>query len=549
MFKKVGTVMTVTAVFALLALSGCTAGLDNMASDASGSGSGGGGSAAAPTAVEIEAQSGGVTIIWEHADSPTEYNVYGGTTSPVTKDDTKYSVTNGTKELEINELINGTLYYFAVTAVISGIESELSEQVFALPMFSSTKLHAMSAGDSAAADAFYGSALDFYGDYMIVGSQKDSTYAHYAGMAYVYRNVEVVADISAEIDPSLTKATDLTTSLLAKLDSDDNQENDYYGWAVSLTKDTDGVYHAGVTSPYKNNMDGNGAVYFYDSSDGDTWTHVKTFASPDYQDNGRFGISIDMDGKLAIVGAIKEKHGGQPNAGAAYIFRYGADGWAYEEQLLASDPIENAYFGRSVKIFESDIDGADYAFVGAYRDDCAVQYVGAAYVFKYSGGNWSQVAKISSENGGECDEFGSSIAKEKDGETLVIGAPGKDDGKGAAYFYKKDSGADTWTGKGKCLEGNGASTTVGGGTDAVGTSVSIKGNLAAIGAPGYVNSRGVVFVCREQDDGSWSYTAQLEQDSAAANDQAGKQVQFKDDKICYGAEGVNNSTGAAYCAF
>ena len=91
------------------------------------------------------------------------------------------------------------------------------------------------------------------------------------------------------------------------------------------------------------------------------------------------------------------------------------------------------------------IDGATIV-VAAKWDDDAGDKSGSAYVFRSSDGwdggtTYDQVAKLTAADGAANDAFGGSVAI--DGDTIVVGANGDDDGgsnSGSAYVFEDDSG-------------------------------------------------------------------------------------------------------------
>ena len=100
-----------------------------------------------------------------------------------------------------------------------------------------------------------------------------------------------------------------------------------------------------------------------------------------------FGTSVAVSGDVAIVGAPNEDTNGS-NAGAAYIFRFNGSTWIQEDKLIAGDGDASDEFGISVTI-----DG-DIAMVGATGDDDNGSAAGAVYVFSYDGSGGNQISKI-----------------------------------------------------------------------------------------------------------------------------------------------------------
>ncbi|EPX4139432.1 FG-GAP repeat protein, partial [Vibrio parahaemolyticus] len=84
----------------------------------------------------------------------------------------------------------------------------------------------------------------------------------------------------------------------------------------------------------------------------------------------------------------------------------------------------NDDFGISVAII------GDTAIIGAYGHDSSK---GAAYVFKNTGSEWVQVAKLTASDGASFDFFGTSVAMST--EAAIIGSFYNDGGKGSAYIF------------------------------------------------------------------------------------------------------------------
>lgn len=144
-------------------------------------------------------------------------------------------------------------------------------------------------------------------------------------------------------------------------------------------------------------------------------------------------LSVAIAGDVALVGDDGDAELGE-DAGAAFVFRYDGETWIHEAKLLASDGQENQAFGSSVAI-----DG-DIAVIGAR---CLERYAfnpgycpGWAYVFRFDGQRWAEVAKLASSDGAPYDSFGAGVAVS--GNTAVVGAPGDDDfgeDSGSVYVF------------------------------------------------------------------------------------------------------------------
>ena len=104
----------------------------------SGCGGGGGGDSspvapAAPTGVTAVAGLGQARISWDNVTGATAYNIYYSTTSPVPRA-TATKIDNVTSPHVVTSLVNGTTYYFVVTAINAIGESKDSIEVSAKPI-------------------------------------------------------------------------------------------------------------------------------------------------------------------------------------------------------------------------------------------------------------------------------------------------------------------------------------------------------------------------------------------------------------------------------
>ena len=85
----------------------------------------------APTGVAAAAGDTQVTISWNAVVGADSYNLYYSTTAGVTTADSKFA--GVTSSYLHSPLINGTTYYYMVTAVAGGVESAASSEVSATP--------------------------------------------------------------------------------------------------------------------------------------------------------------------------------------------------------------------------------------------------------------------------------------------------------------------------------------------------------------------------------------------------------------------------------
>ena len=211
-------------------------------------------------------------------------------------------------------------------------------------------------------------------------------------------------------------------------------------------------------------------------------------------------------------------------------------------KLTASDGTADDEFGWSVSV-----DGST-AVVGAPGENGGR---GAAYVLTLQSGAWSQVAKLTALDRAFNDEFGISVAV--DGDTVVVGAHEDDDNyinSGSVYVFTKP--ANGWadaTETGKLTASDGAAGS------RFGVSVGVDGDTVVVGARldddnGWASGSAYVFT---KPANGWtttsSFAAKLTASDGVAGDQVGRSVAVDGDTVVVGAFGDddNGSTsGSAY---
>ncbi len=246
----------------------------------------------------------------------------------------------------------------------------------------------------------------------------------------------------------------------AKPLANDGMAGDYFGCAVSLSRDT-----ALVGARLDNDTSGS-AYVFIRSATG--WTQqAKLFAS-DGASADQFGDPVSLSGDTALVGV----HGDDDNgtaAGSAYVFVRSGTSWTQQAKLQASDGAAGDLFGCAVAV------SVDAALVGALGDDDNGSFSGSAYVFVRSGTSWMQRTKLLASDGAPDDEFGRVVSLS--GDTALVGADEHDSdafNSGAAYVFVR-AGTD-WTQLVKLTASDAASD------DMFAHAVGVSGDTALVGA-------------------------------------------------------------------
>lgn len=323
-----------------------------------------------------------------------------------------------------------------------------------------------------------------------------------------------------------------TWTIEAKLVASDGLAGDQFGASVAIAGET-----ILVGAPHNDaaGVDG-GSAYVFTRSAG-TWLEEQKLVSADGAPDDLFGTSVALDGDFALIGAPQDDDIGF-SSGAAYVFARVGGAWAEQRKLRAGDEAAGDEFGWSVAL------SGDTALIGARYDDDAGTNSGSAYVFVRSGGGWREEQKLAASDSTPGDIFGFAVAI--DGDTVVIGADGDDDGgmsSGAAYVFVRSGG--TWTEQQKLTAGDGGSF------DRFGTSVAVSGDTVLVGMPGddglHADSGAVYVFAR--DDSLWSERVKLTGSDGGSAAQLGWSVALSGTSALAGsprADAATRNSGAAY---
>jgi hypothetical protein len=334
---------------------------------------------------------------------------------------------------------------------------------------------------------------------------------------------------------------------LLKLTASDADASDQFGMAVDIDGD---IAVIGARFEDSNGQDAGAAYIFYRSQDGtNNWTEVKKIVASDGDQGDDFGHSLSVHGDYLIVGAPGEDDG-VFDAGAAYIYYRnsgGSDQWGEVKKIITDDAATQDNFGAAVGITDG------FAIVGAFGEDSMGDDAGAAYIYDQNEGgfnNWGQVAKVLSDDTGNYSEFGYSVAI--DGEYAAVGSHADDvDGSdiGSVYMFRKDRGGNNNWGKVmKLLAGDGSNG------DQFGISVSLDGDFLIVGAHGddsKAEDGGAIYIyyhTPEVED-YWWQMKKLIPDDSNKSDFFGFSTGLSGDKIIVGAfldDGSAQDAGAAY---
>ncbi len=230
----------------------------------------------------------------------------------------------------------------------------------------------------------------------------DRRIAFYALLFCLLTNFSVPL-VFASADPALSTQT--------KLIADSQTQVDNYGSAIDIDGNTAVVN--GLGNRFRGYPDG--AVFVY-VREGANWTLQQTLSAHDEEPNvdDSYASSVAISGDTLVVGATLDSTVGFAT-GAAYVYVRNGTTWSLQQKLTAADPATFSSFGISV-----DVTG-DTAVVGAHGDDDAGFGTGAAYVFHRDGGVWTQQQKLKASDAAADVSFGLSVSIS--GQTIAVGAP------------------------------------------------------------------------------------------------------------------------------
>ena len=264
------------------------------------------------------------------------------------------------------------------------------------------------AGDGQAVDNF-GHIVSLHGDYAVIGSPYDDNgNGTDAGAVYIFQR-------SGE-----------TWIQQQKLLASDGVGEDLFGYSVDISGD----YIVAGSCWDDDAGEKSGSAYIF-KRQGSTWVQQAKLTASDAGADNRFGIDVAISGDYVIVGAFFDDDFGT-RSGSAYIFMRSGSVWVEQKILHASDGAANDWFGVSVDIY------GDYAAVGARYDDNENGIdAGSVYVFKRTGSDWLEQKKIIASDGAADDQF-SGVAIY--GDHLIVGTGRDDDlgeNSGSIYIFHR----------------------------------------------------------------------------------------------------------------
>lgn len=240
------------------------------------------------------------------------------------------------------------------------------------------------------------------------------------------------------------------------------------------------------------------------------------------------GASVSANGRLVFVGVPGDAGG----RGSVLVFRRHGTVFVPEATLQPPENLSAAEFGAALACDDNQVlIGAPGQPDGGSKGLSILQ---AAVYERSTSGEWN--VKTSWESEADADDgFGTSVAL--DGDTVAIGAPGDDtvdDDAGAVYLYGTDGELSTVVLPSDAEQAGD-----------FGTSVAVKNDLMAVGAPNATSSDSLSGSVSVYSQVSTNLTQEstLSGSSAADGDAFGTSVSLDGNTVAVGIPGANGEDG------
>ncbi|WP_289032083.1 cadherin-like beta sandwich domain-containing protein [uncultured Paraglaciecola sp.] len=302
-------------------------------------------------------------------------------------------------------------------------------------------------------DYFFGYSVDIYNDTIAIGAPRESsdatgingdqtnTLSEYSGAVYVFKRSNHAWSQDAYIKPLVNNAQDLFGSDLSLFENTLAVGSDF--------EDSDGQ---GINS-LANNDDAlnSGAVWVF-VDENSTWSQQVFIKSSNSHAGQRFGVAVDVFNDNLLVGAFADNsdstgiNGDSANSnastsGAAYMFERTQGSWQQSHYIKASNTDSNDQFGTCVAMTKNQfVIGASGEYSAATvidgdQSDNTQSRRGAAYYFQNIEGTWLQSNYVKSSTAIGRMLFGGINSCAISADHIAIGASGYNDSEGAVFVF------------------------------------------------------------------------------------------------------------------
>ncbi len=307
---------------------------------------------------------------------------------------------------------------------------------------------------------FFGKAIAMSDDYLIVSSVYDDENGYKSGSVYVFSfengewlQTQKIYPVDGSPYDRFGYSLDLNSNFLAIGAIFDDEEVDDAG-SVYIYKlvNSEWIFYSKIYSNYM--LPGNDfgrslsinedylAVHYKNMSidlieqgvvdiykfEGDNCFFLQTISAPDANSYDYFGISLDIDAEILIIGSYYDDDI-YNNSGSVYIYDIHDGYFQYKQKLVPDDVYANDNFGISVSINDN------WLAVGSIDDDNGINS-GSTYIYTIENDSFNLKSKILPDDGNEFDQFSNSV--DIFDNSIIIGSKFDDDlgqDSGSAYFY------------------------------------------------------------------------------------------------------------------
>ena len=197
--------------------------------------------------------------------------------------------------------------------------------------------------------------------------------------------------------------------------------------------------------------------------------------------------------------------------------------------VVSALPAAAQSFGGSAGVGEDEV---LFSHAGSDREP------GAVYVYRRSGGGWTQAAKLTADDGVLGNGFGAFIATS--GDRMIVGAPNADEGMGAVYAFER-SADGTWRQTAKLVAPER------GPEDQFGVELALDGDLALASKADGDSATGTVYAFRRQADGRWTAAGTFPAPEGVGFDQGwGRTLEVIDGAAVIAAAGADSGKGGMW---
>ncbi len=239
-----------------------------------------------PTNLAAVSGDGEITLTWDALADATSYNVYWATLSGVTTEDNR--ITSATSPHKHTGLVNGTTYYYVVTAETATGETGISSEVFATASAAPTNVSVTVGTEETTITWDAVSSADSYNIYwnnsgsVTTSDNKiadvTSPYSHSGltdGSTYYYivtatvsgsegpGSTEVSAGVGASSKPTNVSVTTADGDAIISWDAVSGADSYNIYWSTTAGVTTSANRITGAISPYTQTGLTNGSTYYY----------------------------------------------------------------------------------------------------------------------------------------------------------------------------------------------------------------------------------------------------------------------------------------------